>query len=92
MRGYSHRMAFKTIRAHWADQRHLGRPIYAVAPPVNGPTVAEVIANGRLPRLRGLQAFRFAGAIRTLAQLLRRALHFVLDVTSTLGKTLLAQT
>jgi hypothetical protein len=52
----------------------------------------EVIANGRPPRLRGLKAFRFAGAIRTLAQLLRRALHFVLDVTSTLGKPRLTST
>ena len=46
----------------------------------------EVIANGRPLRMRGLQAFRFAGAIRTLAQLLRRALNFVLDVTYTLGR------
>jgi len=52
----------------------------------------EVIANGRALRMRGLKAFRFAGAIRTLAQLLRRALHFVLDVTSTLGKSPVAQT
>jgi hypothetical protein len=27
----------------------------------------EVIANGRPPRLRGRKAFRFVGAIRTLA-------------------------
>lgn len=46
----------------------------------------EVIANSRPLRMRGLTAFRFAGAIRTLAQLLRRGLHFVLDVTSTLGR------
>ena len=46
----------------------------------------EVIANAHPLRMRGLQAFRFAGAMRTLAQLLRRALNFVLDVTSTLGK------
>ena len=52
----------------------------------------EVIAHGRPPRLRGLKAFRFAGAIRTLAQLLRRALNFVLDVTYTLDKTPLVQT
>jgi hypothetical protein len=37
--------------------------------------------------MRGLKAFRFAGAIRTLAQLLRRSLNFVLDVTQTWGKT-----
>jgi hypothetical protein len=42
--------------------------------------------------MRGLKAFRFAGAMRTLAQLLRRALNFVLDVTYTLGKTPVAQT
>ena len=52
----------------------------------------EVIANAHPLRMRGLKAFRFAGAIRTLAQLLRRALNFVLDVPSTLGKTSLAQT
>jgi hypothetical protein len=34
--------------------------------------------------MRGLKAFRLAGAIRPWAQLLRRALTFVLDVTSTL--------
>jgi len=52
----------------------------------------EVIANGRPLRMRGLEAFRFAGAIRTLAQLLRRGLNFVLDVTYTLDKTPLTQT
>jgi hypothetical protein len=52
----------------------------------------EVIANAHPLRMRGLKAFRFAGAIRTLAQLLRRALTFVLDVTYTLGKTPLLQT
>jgi len=52
----------------------------------------EVIANAHPLRMRGLKAFRCAGAIRTLAQLLRRARHFVLDVTSTLGKAPAAQT
>jgi hypothetical protein len=52
----------------------------------------EVIANAPPLRMRGLKAFRFAGAIRTLAQLLRRALHFVLDVTSPLSKSFVAQT
>ena len=33
----------------------------------------EVIDKGRPPQLRGLQAFRFWGAIRTVAHLLRRA-------------------
>jgi len=52
----------------------------------------EVIANGHPPKLRGLQAFRFSGVIWTMAHLLRRALQFVLDVTSTLGKLPLTQT
>ena len=52
----------------------------------------EVIANAHPLRMRGRKAFRFAGAIRPLAQLRRRALHFVLDVTSTLGKAPVAQT
>ena len=52
----------------------------------------EVIDNSRPSKLRGLQAFRFAGAIRTVAHLLRRALQFVLDVTYTLGKLPKAQT
>jgi hypothetical protein len=52
----------------------------------------EVIAKGHPPKLRGLQALRFSGAIRTMAHLLRRALQFVLDVTSTLGKLPLTKT
>ena len=52
----------------------------------------EVIDNGHPPKLRGLKAFRFAGAMRTVAHLLRRALQFVLDVTYTLGKLPLART
>ena len=51
----------------------------------------EVVGKAHPLRMRGLKAFRFAGAIRTLAQLLRRALTFVLDVTYTLGKVPLAQ-
>jgi hypothetical protein len=42
--------------------------------------------------MRGLKAFRFAGAMRTLAQLLRRALNFVLDVTYTRRQTPVVQT
>ena len=97
VRGYSHRMTFK-------DHPRLIGPIPRGTPAwqrLYGTRTAsertngydqEVIANGRPLRMRGLKAFRFAGAIRTLAQLLRRALHFVLDVTSTLGKSLVAQT
>jgi hypothetical protein len=46
----------------------------------------EVIDHGRLPKLRGLQAFRFLGAIRTLAHRLRRAMTLILDATYTMGK------
>ena len=46
----------------------------------------EVIDHGRPPKLRGFKAFRFSGAIRTVAHLLRRALTFIRDVTYTLGK------
>ena len=52
----------------------------------------EVVGNAHPLRMRGLKAFCFAGAIRTLAQLLRRALNFVLDVTYTPGKMPGAQT
>src|SRR5215471_4372019 len=52
----------------------------------------EVVAKAHPLRMRGLKAFHFAGAIRALAQLLRRALNFVLDVTYTQGKTPVAQT
>jgi hypothetical protein len=43
----------------------------------------EIMGQAHPLRMRGLKAFRFAGAIRTLAQRLRRALNFVLDVTYT---------
>jgi len=52
----------------------------------------EVVGNAHPLRMQGLKAFRFAGAIRTLAQLLRRALNFVLDVTYTRSKLPVAQT
>lgn len=52
----------------------------------------EVVGQAHPLRMRGLKAFRFAGAIRTLAQLLRRALNFVLDVTYTQSKTPVSQT
>jgi hypothetical protein len=97
VRGYSHRMAFKDHpRLIGPIQR--GTPhwqrIYATrtASERTNSYDQEVIANGRSLRMRGLKAFRFAGAIRALAQLLRRALNFVLDVTYTLGKTPLLQT
>ncbi len=52
----------------------------------------EVVGKAHPLRMRGLKAFRFAGAMRTLAQLLRRALNFVLDVTYTRRQTPVVQT
>jgi hypothetical protein len=95
--GYSHRMTFK-------DHPRLSGPIQRGTPAWQRLYAArsasertnsydqKVIANAHPLRMRGLKAFRFAGAIRTLAQLLRRALNFVLDVTYTRGKTPVAQT
>lgn len=95
--GYSHRMTFK-------DHPRLIGPIQRGTPAWQRLYAArsasertnsydqEVIANAHPLRMRGLKAFRFAGAIRTLAQLLRRALNFVLNVTYTLGKAPVAQT
>jgi hypothetical protein len=97
VRGYSHRMTFK-------DHSRLIGPIQRGTPAwqrLYGARSAsectnsydqEVIAKACPLRMRGLKAFRFAGAMRTLAQLLRRALNFVLDVTSTLGKLPLVRT
>ena len=91
VRGYSHRMSF-------ADYPRLIGPIQRGTPEweilydarsaserINSYD-QEVILKSRPPKLRGLKAFSFSGAIRTLAQLLRRALNFVLDVTHTLRK------
>jgi len=95
--GYSHRMSFK-------DHPRLIGPIQRGSKawhPLYGARSSsertnsydqEVIGKAHPLRMRGLKAFRFAGAIRTLAQLLRRALNFVLDVTYTRGKGPLAQT
>jgi hypothetical protein len=97
VRGYSHRMTCKAhprligpIQRGTSAWHHLYAARTA-SERTNGYD-QEVIAHGRPPRLRGLQAFRFAGATRTLAQLLRRALNFVLDVTSTLSRRQLLQT
>jgi hypothetical protein len=95
--GYSHRMSFK-------DHPRLIGPIQRGSKTwhhLYGARSAsertnsydqEVVGKAHPLRMRGLKAFRFAGAIRTLAQLLRRALNFVLDVTYTRGKVSLVQT
>jgi hypothetical protein len=95
--GYSHRMSFN-------DHPRLIGPIQRGTPAWKRLYAArsasertnsynqEVIVRAHPLRMRGLKAFRFAGAIRTLAQLLRRALTFVLDATYTLGKIGVART
>jgi hypothetical protein len=95
--GYCHRMTFKdhprligpVQRGSKAWQRLYGA---RSASERTNSYDQEVIANAHPLRMRGLKAFRFAGAIRTLAQLLRRAMTFVLDATYTLGKVPVAQT
>jgi hypothetical protein len=95
--GYSHRMSFNDHpRLIGPIQR--GTPawkqLYAArsASERTNSYTQEVIARAHPLRMRGLKAFRFAGAIRTLAQLLRRALTFVLDATYTLSKIGVART
>jgi len=95
--GYCHRMSFKDHprligpiqRGSKAWQRLYGA---RSASERTNSYDQEVVAQAHPLRMRGLKAFRFAGAIRTLAQLLRRALNFVLDVTYTLGRVPLART
>jgi hypothetical protein len=93
VRGYTHRMSFTEYpRLIGPFQRGSTdwKLLYAArtASERTNSYDQEVIDNGHPPRLRGLTAFRFAGVIRTLAHLLRRALNFVLDVTYTLGTSL----
>jgi hypothetical protein len=97
VRGYTHRMSFAEYpRLIGPIQRgtETWKILYAVrtASERTNSYDQEVIDHGRPPKLRGLQALRFLGAIRTVAHLLRRAFQFVLDVTSTLGKLPRAQT
>jgi hypothetical protein len=95
--GYSHRMTFKDHprligpiqRGTSAWQRLYGA---RSASERTNSYDQEVIGNAHPLRMRGLKAFRFAGAIRTLAQLLRRAMNFVLDVSYTRGKSPATQT
>jgi hypothetical protein len=95
--GYTHRMTFKDHpRLIGPMQRgsQAWQHLYAArsASERTNSYDQEVIATAHPLRMRGLKAFRFAGAIRTLAQLLCRALNFVLDVTYTVGKSPVAQT
>jgi hypothetical protein len=89
--GYSHRMTFKDHPRLIGPIQRGSKTWYRLygARSASGRTNSydqEVIGHAHPLRMRGLRAFRFAGAMRTLAQLLRRALNFVLDVTYTLGK------
>jgi len=45
----------------------------------------EVVGKGRRHGFRGLRAFSFSASVRTLAQLLRKSLNFILSVTYALG-------
>jgi hypothetical protein len=95
--GYSHRMSFKDHpRLIGPIQRgsQAWHDLYGArsASERTNSYDQEVMGNAHPLRMRGLKALRFAGAIRTFAQLLRRALNFVLDVTYTRGKTPVAQT
>ena len=97
VRGYTRRMAFTAYpRLIGPMQRgtEAWKILYAArtASERTNSYDQEVIGTGRPQKLRGLRAFRFCGAIRTVAHLLRRALQFVLDVTYTLGKLPRAQT
>jgi hypothetical protein len=90
VRGYTHRMSFAEYpRLISPVQRGTAtwKILYAARPASERTNSydQEVIDNGHPPKVRGLKAFRFAGAIRTVAHLLRRALTFILDVTYTLG-------
>jgi hypothetical protein len=94
--GYSHRRRFKDHpRLIGPIQRGTSawKRLYAArsASERTNSYNQEVIAKTHPLRMRGLKAFRFAGAMRTLAQLLRRALNFVLDATYTLSRTGVAQ-
>lgn len=89
--GYCHRMTFRDhprligpIRRGSQQWQHL----YAMrsASERTNSYDQEVIAKGSAVKMRGLAAFSFAGSIRTLGQLLRRACNFVLDATYTLGR------
>jgi hypothetical protein len=91
VRGYTHKMSFHDYPRLIGPIQRGTEPwkiLYAArtASERTNSYDQEVIDKGRPPKLRGLQAFRFWGAIRTVAHLLRRALQFVLDVTYTLGK------
>lgn len=89
--GYCHRMSFRDHpRLIGPIQRgsQRWRKLYGMrsASERTNSYDQEVIAKGSAIKMRGLAAFSFAGAIRTLGQLLRRACNFVLDATYTLGR------
>ncbi len=89
--GYCHRMTFRDHpRLIGPIQRGSQRwhNLYAMrsASERTNSYDQEVVAKGSAVKMRGLAALSFAGAIRTLGQLLRRACNFVLDATYTLGR------
>ena len=89
--GYCHRMSFRDHPRLIGPMQRGSQPwqqLYAMrsASERTNSYDQEVIAKGSAVKMRGLAAFRFAGAIRTLGQLLQRACNFVLDATYTLGR------
>jgi hypothetical protein len=95
--GYSHRMSFKDHPRLIGPMQRGSQAWYDLygarsSSERTNSYDQEVVGKAHPLRMRGLKAFRFAGAIRTLAQLLRRALNFVLAVTYTQDKTPVAQT
>ena len=77
-RGYTHRMSFSEY-PRLMGPRQRGTEAWQIlygartARERTNSDAQEVIDHGRPPKLRGLKAFRFLGAIRTVAHLLRRA-------------------
>ena len=95
--GYCHRMSFKD-HPRLIGPIHRGTKVWQSLYGARSSSERtnsydqEVVGKAHPLRMRGLKAFRFAGAIRTLAQLLRRALNFVLDVTYTRAQSPVVQT
>ncbi len=89
--GYSHRMSFHRYprligpiqrgTQKWSDLYSL-----RTASERTNSYSQEVVDEGKSLKLRGLKAFTFAEAMRTLGHLLRKALSFILNVTCTLGR------
>ena len=89
--GYSHRMSFADYPRligpvrRGSERWHCFYATRAASERTNS-NDQEVTEMGRKPKLRGLKAFSFSAAIRTLTQLLSRAMNSILDATFTIGR------